>query len=160
MGRQAVGALRDRAGSRRGWSGGSPVLQTPVLGAAGSERRHCPGVRGVLLQVPETPMNAAVARQSIAQPDPIEKCRYARPESGGYAIGSARRMAGVGRSRSLHGDDCCRHRGRYRHTDPADCGWDSHAELHSRAPGALHRRTATLARAPLTVKAAATIQGP
>src|SRR5262245_10727239 len=39
-------ALRARAGSRRGRRG-RPVLQEPVLGAADSERRNCPGVRGV-----------------------------------------------------------------------------------------------------------------
>src|SRR5262249_5550337 len=45
-------ALRARAGSRRGRRG-RPVLQEPVLGAADSERRNCPGVRGVLSAVPE-----------------------------------------------------------------------------------------------------------
>src|SRR5215813_9930466 len=44
-------ALRARAGSRRGRRG-RPVLQEPVLGAADSERRNCPGVRGVLSEVP------------------------------------------------------------------------------------------------------------
>src|SRR5262245_46232477 len=40
-------ALRARAGSRRGRRG-RPVLQEPVLGAADSERRNCPGGRGVV----------------------------------------------------------------------------------------------------------------
>ena len=44
-------ALRARAGSHRGRRG-RPVLQEPVLGAADSERRNCPGVLGVLSEVP------------------------------------------------------------------------------------------------------------
>src|SRR5262249_6771799 len=59
-------ALRARAGSRRGRCG-RPVLQEPVLGAADSERRNCPGVRGVLSEVPEASMSAAgVTRLAIA----------------------------------------------------------------------------------------------
>src|SRR5215467_1914293 len=59
-------ALRARAGSRRGRRG-RPVLQEPVLGAADSERRNCPGVRGVLSEVPEASMSAAgVTRLAIA----------------------------------------------------------------------------------------------
>src|SRR5262245_47723607 len=53
-------ALRARAGSRRGRRG-HPVLQEPVLGAADSERRNCPGIRGVLSEVPEASMSAAAA---------------------------------------------------------------------------------------------------
>src|SRR5215813_2763320 len=56
-------ALRARAGSRRGRRG-RPVLQEPVLGAADSERRNCPGVRGVLSEVPEASMSAAASRGS------------------------------------------------------------------------------------------------
>jgi hypothetical protein len=57
-------ALRARAGSRRGRRG-RPVLQQPVLGAADSERRNCPGVRGA--EVPEASMSAAgVTRLAIA----------------------------------------------------------------------------------------------
>jgi len=52
--------LRARAGSRRGRRG-RPVLQEPVLGAADGERRDRPGVRGVLLSVPEASMSAAAA---------------------------------------------------------------------------------------------------
>ena len=51
-------ALRARAGSRRGQRG-RPVLQKPALGAANGERRCRPGVRGVLLAVPEASMSAA-----------------------------------------------------------------------------------------------------
>src|SRR5215470_19356234 len=59
-------ALRARAGSRRGRRG-RPVLQEPILGAADSERRNCPGVRGVLSEVPEASMSAAgVTRLAIA----------------------------------------------------------------------------------------------
>src|SRR5215831_14943291 len=59
-------ALRARAGSRRGRRG-RPVLQEPVLGAADSERRNCPGVRGVLSEVPDASMSAAgVTRLAIA----------------------------------------------------------------------------------------------
>src|SRR5262245_42753996 len=50
-------ALRARTGSRRGRRG-RPVLQEPVLGAANRERRNCPGVRGVLSEVPEASMSA------------------------------------------------------------------------------------------------------
>src|ERR1039457_3749974 len=53
-------ALRARAGSRRGRRG-RPVLQEPVLGAADGQRRNCPGVRGVLFEVPEASMSAAAA---------------------------------------------------------------------------------------------------
>ena len=43
------------------------LLQEPVLGAADSERRNCPGVRGVLSEVPEASMSAAgVTRLAIA----------------------------------------------------------------------------------------------
>jgi hypothetical protein len=55
-------ALRACAGSRRGRRG-PPVLQTPALGAADSKRRDCPGVRGVLFEVPEASMSAAAARR-------------------------------------------------------------------------------------------------
>src|SRR5215470_10550436 len=59
-------ALRARAGSRRGRRG-RPVLQEPVLGAADSERRNCPGVRGFRSEVPEASMsgcrNASVQRK-------------------------------------------------------------------------------------------------
>ena len=44
-------ALRARAGSRRGGRG-RPVLEGQVLGAADRERRNCPGVLGVLSEVP------------------------------------------------------------------------------------------------------------
>src|SRR5215510_4933218 len=54
-------ALRARAGSRRGRCG-RPVLQEPVLGAADSERRNCPGVRGVLSEVPEGSVSVAAVR--------------------------------------------------------------------------------------------------
>src|SRR6516162_10211781 len=58
-------ALRARAGSRRGRRV-RPVLQEPVLGAADSERRNCPGVRGVLSDVAEASMSAAgVTRLAI-----------------------------------------------------------------------------------------------
>jgi hypothetical protein len=49
--------LRARDGGRRDRRG-RPVLQEPVLGAADSERRNCPGVRGVLSEVPEASMSA------------------------------------------------------------------------------------------------------
>ena len=52
--------LRARAGSRRGQRG-RPVFKEPVLGAADGERRDRPGVRGVLLAVPEASMSAAGA---------------------------------------------------------------------------------------------------
>src|SRR5262249_40027900 len=55
--------LRARAGSRRGRRG-RPVLQEPVLGTADGERRNCPGVRGVLSEVPEALMSAAAHGQS------------------------------------------------------------------------------------------------
>ena len=62
----ATRALRARAGSRRGRRG-RPVLQEPVLGAADSERRNCPGVRGFRSEVPEASMsgrrNASVQRK-------------------------------------------------------------------------------------------------
>ena len=32
-----------------------------ILGAADSKRRNCPGIRGLLLQVPEEPMSRAAA---------------------------------------------------------------------------------------------------
>ena len=54
-------ALRARADSRRGRRG-RPVLQGPVLGAADGERRNCPGVRGVLSEVPESSMSDASGR--------------------------------------------------------------------------------------------------
>src|SRR6266478_7616327 len=44
-----------------------PVLQEPVLGAADSERRNCPGVRGVLSEVPEASMSAAAAMRAYAE---------------------------------------------------------------------------------------------
>ena len=62
MGRGSRRALRARAGSRRGRRG-RPVFQEPVLGAADSERRNCPGVRGVLSEVSEASMSAAVSRR-------------------------------------------------------------------------------------------------
>src|SRR5262249_17791699 len=59
-------ALRARADSRRGRRG-RPVLEEPVLGAADSKRRNCPGVRGVLSEVPEASISAAaVTRHAIA----------------------------------------------------------------------------------------------
>jgi len=51
-------ALRARADSCRGRCG-HPILQEPVLGAADGERRNCPGVRGVLCEVPEASMSLA-----------------------------------------------------------------------------------------------------
>src|SRR5215813_9370316 len=57
-------ALRARAGSRRGRRG-RLVLQEPVLGAADSERRNCPGVRGVLSEVPEASMSVAAAMRAF-----------------------------------------------------------------------------------------------
>jgi hypothetical protein len=57
-------ALRADAGNRRGRRG-RLVLQASVLGAPAGKRRDCPGVRGVLFEVPEAsmsgtpPMNAA-----------------------------------------------------------------------------------------------------
>ena len=48
--------LRARDGGRRDRRG-RPVLQEPALGAADGERRNCPGVRGVLSEVPEASMN-------------------------------------------------------------------------------------------------------
>jgi len=48
--RCALRAHRDRHGR--------PVLQAPILGTADSERRNCPGVRGVLSEVPEVSMSA------------------------------------------------------------------------------------------------------
>src|SRR5262249_38628722 len=46
---------------------GRPILQEPVLGAADSKRRNCPGVRGVLSEVPEASISAAaVTRHAIA----------------------------------------------------------------------------------------------
>src|SRR6516225_2309676 len=63
-------ALRARAGSRRGRRG-RPVLQEPVLGAADSERRNCPGVLGVLSEVPAAISHLAAnppsAQQFLAQ---------------------------------------------------------------------------------------------
>src|SRR6516165_1745615 len=50
------GTLRARAGSRCGRRG-HPVLQEPVLGAADGERRNCPGVLGVLSEVPQASMS-------------------------------------------------------------------------------------------------------
>src|SRR5262249_7715132 len=59
-------ALRARAGWGRARSG-SALLQGPVLGEADSERRNCPGVRGVLSEVPDASMSAAgVTRLAIA----------------------------------------------------------------------------------------------
>ena len=52
-------ALRARAGSHH-IRPGHPVLQAPALGAAGSERPNCPGVRGVLSEVPEAFMKSAL----------------------------------------------------------------------------------------------------
>jgi hypothetical protein len=52
-------ALRACAGSRRSRRG-RPVLQAPVLGAANIKRRNCPGVRGLLFEVPETPISAGM----------------------------------------------------------------------------------------------------
>src|SRR5262249_30613749 len=57
-------ALRARAGSRRGRRG-RPVVQEPVLGAANRERRNCPGVRGVLSEVPEASMSAPAAMRAF-----------------------------------------------------------------------------------------------
>src|SRR5664279_2428776 len=37
---------------------GRPVLQAPFLAAADRKRRNCPGVRGVLFEVPEASMSA------------------------------------------------------------------------------------------------------
>ena len=54
--------LRACAGSRRSRRG-RPVLQTPVLGAANIKRRNCPGVRGLLFEVPEAPISAAAGMQ-------------------------------------------------------------------------------------------------
>jgi hypothetical protein len=51
-------AVRGCDGGCRG-RGGRPVLPRPLLGAAGGQRRHCPGVRGVLLQVPASPIGEA-----------------------------------------------------------------------------------------------------
>jgi len=70
-------ALRARAGSRRGRRG-RPVLQEPVLGAADNERRNCPGVRGVLSQVPEASMSAAAAMQASNASGKVQ-ARYRRP---------------------------------------------------------------------------------
>ena len=41
------------------------LLQEPVLGAADSERRNCPGLRGVLSEVPEASMSAAAAMRAF-----------------------------------------------------------------------------------------------
>src|SRR5215472_11708561 len=70
-------ALRARAGSRRGRRG-RPVLQEPVLGAADSERRNCPGVRGVLSEVPEASMSAAAAMRAFNASGKVQAC-YRRP---------------------------------------------------------------------------------
>ena len=43
-----------------------PVLQKPVLGTADGERGNRPGVRGVLLEVPEASMSGASARSMSA----------------------------------------------------------------------------------------------
>jgi hypothetical protein len=40
------------------------VLQTPVLGTAGGEHRNCPGIRSLLLQIPESSLSKAEARLS------------------------------------------------------------------------------------------------
>ena len=54
--RSCDGGRRDRRGR--------PVLQEPVLGAADSERRNCPGVRGVLSEVPEASVNGPCEKRS------------------------------------------------------------------------------------------------
>jgi hypothetical protein len=56
-------ALRAGAGSRRGRRG-RHVLQEPVLGAAHSECRIGPGVRGVLSEVLEASMSVAAAMRA------------------------------------------------------------------------------------------------
>src|SRR5499433_3063007 len=71
-------ALRARAGSRRGRRG-RPVLQEPVLGAADSERRNCPGVRGILSEVPEASMSAAAAAMRAFNASGKVQARYRRP---------------------------------------------------------------------------------
>jgi hypothetical protein len=53
-------ALRARDGSRRGRRG-RPLPQTPLLVAADSKRRNRPGIRGLLLVVPEASVSAAAA---------------------------------------------------------------------------------------------------
>src|SRR5215468_9121162 len=67
-------ALRARAGSRRGRRG-RPVLQAPPLGAADSECRDCPGVRGVLFEVPEACMSPAAAMWLTQLPDEPQPVR-------------------------------------------------------------------------------------
>ena len=60
--RRLVARITGRTSSRRDGGRrdrrGRPVLQEPVLGAADGERWICPGVRGVLSEVPEASMSS------------------------------------------------------------------------------------------------------
>jgi hypothetical protein len=68
--------LRALARSRRGRRG-RPVFQEPVLGAANSKRRNCPGVRGVLFEVLEASMSAATAMRINGLGDELSDYRSA-----------------------------------------------------------------------------------
>src|SRR5262252_7701082 len=101
MGRGSRRALRARAGSRRGRRG-HPVLQEPALGAADSERRNCPGVRGVLSEVPEGPMSAAAAKR-------YGKALVKQPPGPPLILGHARARRAAAAASCLN--DACRHEG-------------------------------------------------
>ena len=68
MGRQAAVALYVLALVVVVVRRGRAVLQEPALGAADGEGRDRPGVRGVLLAVPEASMSAAAAMRRPIEP--------------------------------------------------------------------------------------------